>query len=173
MEAALRIRSRFYGRWLTPRQGALTILARLRVKNYKIGLITDCSCELPNVWSSTPFAPLIDVAVFSCLVGARKPDPIIYRFAYTRLGVTPGDCLYVSDGNNRELTGALAVGMQPLLIRVPYEETRDVYNMDREEWTGPFIPNLTDILSFIKTAEKRSFAQSTHSATQRRRNVEL
>jgi putative hydrolase of the HAD superfamily len=165
MRAALQIRSRFYRQALTPRHGALTTLVRLRVENYKIGLITDCSCELPNVWSSTPFAHLIDVAVFSCQVGARKPDPRIYRFAYRRLGVAPRDCLYVGDGNSGELTGALAVGMQPLLIRVPYEETRDVYNMDREQWTGSFISDLTDIVSFVKTAEKRSVARSTHSTT--------
>jgi putative hydrolase of the HAD superfamily len=168
IRAALRIRSRFYRQALTPRHGALTILFRLRLENYKIGLITDCSCELPNVWSSTRFAPLIDVAVFSCQVGVRKPDPGIYRFAYTRLGVAPGDCLYVGDGNSKELTGALAVGMQSLLIRVPYEETEDVYNMDREEWTGPFVSDLTDILSFVKAAEKTKRCSKQHSRTQPR-----
>jgi putative hydrolase of the HAD superfamily len=167
IEAALRIRSRFYRRALTPRRGALTTLARLRMENYKIGLITDCSCELPNAWSSTPFAPLIDAAVFSCQVGMRKPDPRIYRFAYTRLGVAPGDCLYVGDGSSRELTGALAVGMHPLLIRVPYEEARGFYTMDREEWTGPFVSHLTDILRFVKTAEKtkRCSKQASYNPT--------
>ncbi len=154
IKAASDIRFRFYKKALTPRQGALDTLAQLRAEGYEIGLITDCSSELPVLWPSTPFAPLIDAAIFSCHVGMRKPNPKIYILACKRLGVAPQNCLYVGDGNNKELTGASAVGMQSLLIHVPYEETRDAYRMDTDEWTGPSISDLRDILSFVKTATR-------------------
>jgi len=154
IKAASDIRFRFMQRTLTPRRGVLDTLAQLKAEGYKIGLITDCSSELPNLWPSTPFAPLIDMAVFSCHVGVRKPNPKIYRLACKRLGVEPQDCLYIGDGSSQELTGASAVGMQPLLIRVPYEDTCDTYRVDMDEWTGPSISDLKDILSFVKSAKE-------------------
>jgi putative hydrolase of the HAD superfamily len=153
MTAASDIRLHFYRRSVRPRPGVLEALIRLKAEGYRVGLITDCSSELPKLWSSTPFASLIDVAVFSCCVGVRKPDPRIYRLACKRLGVVPQDCLYVGDGSSRELTGASAVGMQPLLIRPPYEETHDFIRIDVEEWSGPSVSHISDILTFIKSAQ--------------------
>jgi len=152
IRAASDIRLRFIRRTLKPRHGVLDTLVQLRAEGFKIGLITDCSSELPNLWPSTPFAPLIDVAVFSCHVGVRKPDPNIYRLACRRLGVAPQNCLYVGDGSSKELTGASAVGMQPLLILVPYEDTYDAYRIDMDEWRGPSVSDLRAVLTFVKSA---------------------
>jgi len=150
IKAATDIRLRFVQRTLKPRLGILNVLKQLKADGYKIGLISDCSPELPNLWPSTPFALLIDATVFSCQEGVRKPDPRIYRFACQRLGVTPHDCLYIGDGSSRELTGAAAVGMQALLLRVPYEDTHDTYHIDMDEWAGPSISDLRDIVAFVK-----------------------
>lgn len=153
IKAASDIRLRFIQqRTLTPHRGVLDALAQLKAEGYGIGLITDCSSELPDLWPSTPFAPLVDVAVFSCQVGVRKPDPKIYRLACQRLGVALQNCLYIGDGGSRELTGAAAVGMQPLLLRVPYEDVHDAYRIDVDEWAGPSISDLREILAFVKSA---------------------
>src|SRR5690349_15155203 len=44
---------------LHPRHDALTPLASLRRMGYTLGLISDCSMEVPLLWQTTPFAPLI------------------------------------------------------------------------------------------------------------------
>ncbi len=134
---------------MTPQPAAGETLAALRAMGHKVGLISDCTHEIPTVWPETIFAPLIDEAVFSCLAGMRKPDPRIYRLACDRLGVSPEDCLFVGDGGSQELTGAREVGMHPVLIRVD-ADSDEAHLAKREDWDGPTISSLSDILDLVK-----------------------
>ncbi len=93
---------------------------------------------------------MFDVTVFSCVAGIKKPDPRIYHIATERLGVDPQDCLYIGDGSSRELTGALEVGMHPVLIHDP-DESDDTHFIDREDdWKGPVISSLREVLGLLK-----------------------
>ena len=74
-----------------------------------------------------------------------KPDPGIYELACERLGVQPGNCLYIGDGSSRELTGASTVGMDAVLIRVP----NDTENGDREDWQGTRISSVEEVLNLV------------------------
>ena len=58
----------------------------------------------------------------------------------------------IGDGSSHELTGATDVGMQAVLIRVPYEDAYDVYRPDVDEWQGPMVASLTEVLTFLGTA---------------------
>ncbi|MGW4943506.1 HAD family hydrolase [Actinoplanes sp. NPDC004185] len=100
----------------TPRPGGLAVLATLRERGLRLGLISDCSSELYESWPSTPFAPLIDAAVFSWREGYRKPDQRLYATVAERLGVLPQQCWYVGDGGSREHWGAATAGMRPVLV---------------------------------------------------------
>ena len=137
---------------LIPAPGAIETLTRLRMEGYKTGLVTDCSDEAPSIWPDTPFAPLFDVTVFSCQAGIKKPDPRIYRLAAKQLEVEPENCLYVGDGSSQELTGAAAVGMHPVLIRDPEEDSSTVHrvNSENEEWDGPVISTLSEVPDLLK-----------------------
>ena len=64
------------------------------------------------------------------------------------LGIPPNRCLYVGDGEDRELFGAREVGMAPVLIRVPNRETM-LYGKDADEWPGPVISSLTGVLALL------------------------
>jgi len=153
IKRAADIRFDYTARQMTPRPGAVETLSALKSRGYKLGLISDCSSEAPKVWPDTPFAALIDVAIFSCVVGLKKPNPRIYRLAAERLGVKPEECLYVGDGDSQELTGAAQVGMNPVLIRVPDnalgspDETLDAYRLNAQEWSGPTVMSLTEVLA--------------------------
>ena len=150
VERATRIRTDYTGRSFIPREGAIEVLGYLREAKYKVGLISDCTREIPNIWDSTPLAPYFDVTVFSCSAGIKKPDPRIYYTATEQLGVNPQDCLYIGDGSSRELTGALRVGMHPVLIRDP-GESDDTHFIDREEaWDGPAITSLKEVLDLLE-----------------------
>lgn len=147
---AAQIRFNFTVRSITPRAGSVETLSRLKSRGLKTGLISDCSIETPTVWRNTPFAPLVDVTVFSCLVGIRKPDPRIYQIATEQLGVKPQSCLYIGDGSSHELTGASQVGMHPVLLRIPDKESTDAHQIDREEWNSPVISSLPEILTLLE-----------------------
>ena len=129
-----------------PREGAIEVLSYLKANGCKTGLLSNCSTETTLVWENSPLAPLIDVAVFSCLVGLMKPDPRIYQTAVERLAVKPEECMYIADGMEQELLGASKLGMYAVLIRVPGEDDYDPY---REEWGGPVISSLKEVLTLV------------------------
>jgi putative hydrolase of the HAD superfamily len=149
LTAVEELRHRWTREWITPRPDAIATLERLRELGHRIGLISDCSIEVPSVWPETDFPPYFDATVFSASVGMKKPDPRIYQLACKQLGVEPDRCLYVGDGSSRELTGAKEVGMTPVLIEAPHDE----YFVDRQdalEWKGPKIKSLSEVLSFVQ-----------------------
>jgi putative hydrolase of the HAD superfamily len=141
IEAAAVMRTELTRRALTPRPDAVKTLSTLKASGRKIGLISNCSPETPSLWEKTPFAPLIDLPIFSCAVGYAKPEVRIYLLACERLEVRPEECLYIGDGADGELSGAKAAGMHPVRILAPYE------NPAREEWQGPTISELIELLS--------------------------
>lgn len=145
--AAAQLRFDYIQRSLAPRSDAVETLSELRAMGYKVGLISDCSPEIPHVWEETVFVPLVGSPVFSCVVGLKKPDPRIYHLACERLAVGPRACLYVGDGGSRELTGAAQVGMHPILIRD--RDERDAFRVDGEDWDGPTISTLREVLNLV------------------------
>jgi putative hydrolase of the HAD superfamily len=104
---------------LVAREGAIDTLEELSRRGLKVGLISVCSGDVEDVWDDTTLAPYFDDVVLSCTVGLRKPDPAIYRLSCERLGVEPGECLFVGDGANDELAGAERVGMKTACILRP------------------------------------------------------
>ncbi len=140
---------------LSPLPGAVEALTKLRESGYRIGLVSDCSCEVALLWPETSLAPLIDELVFSCIEGYRKPDPRLYSMACERLGVIPHECLYVGDGSGKELSGAIAVGMRAALIRVPYDETTDTHRPEVLAWKGLELKALSDVLTMAAEGERR------------------
>ena len=145
---AVQVRLNYIRHVMKPRLGTAEVLSRLRERNCKTGVISDCSDEIPVIWPEIPLASLIDVAVFSCSVGFRKPDPRIYELAAERLHVPLEQCLYVGDGGSMELSGALRVGMHPVLIRLDAEST-ERHLINREQWDGPTIHSLSEVLTMV------------------------
>lgn len=154
VERSAEIRLEYTIQTLKPWPATIPTITKLKSLGYKVGLISDCSPETPTAWPQTPFNGLFHITIFSCVAGVKKPDPKIYLMATEQLGVTPQACLYVGDGSSHELTGALEVGMTPILIRDP-NETVDTHFVDREEnWQGPVIASLQEVLNLVKYSRK-------------------
>ncbi len=117
IDRALAPRAEMYRRWFSPREGAIETLRELRDRAYPIGLISMCAPDTPALWRASALAPLVDVTVFSCETGLRKPDPAIYRRCCDELGVDPSAVVYCGDGSYGELSGAERVGMTAVEIR--------------------------------------------------------
>lgn len=152
LRQAVELRHAFTLESLEPRPESLPAIAKLKEKGLKIGLLSDCSPDVPAVWPSTALAGHFDAAVFSSDVGLKKPNPEIYRLLCGRLAVEPGDCLYVGDGGSYELSGAQSLGMTPVLIRPPGERDLEHFRPEAGHWTGAVITSLAEVPELVASA---------------------
>ena len=151
LQDAVSHRMEYMRKALTPREDALDTLTRLKDLGYRIGLISDCSLEVPLLWPDSPFASHIPDPVFSSRAGTRKPDPAIYQMACELLEVETRECLYIGDGNSQELTGASQMGMEAILIAVPGAVHFSYGSSEAEEWNGRTISSLREVLDIVGT----------------------
>ena len=133
------------------RSDAVSALTAIRRRGVRTAVVSDCTHELPAFLPGLPVAPLLDAQIFSVELGVCKPEPEIYLAACARLGVEPGDCLYVGDGGSRELTGAAAVGMTPVRLAAPDLADHLVFDADTN-FAGRTVRSLTDVLAFLDHA---------------------
>lgn len=133
------------------RPEALPTLRGLRRLGLATALVSDCTHELPVFLAQLPVAPLLDAQVFSVQVGRCKPDPAIYLTACDRLGVPPGNCLYVGDGGSRELTGAVAAGLDAVRLLAPDLGDHLVFDPDTG-FTGPALTSLREVIGLVEPA---------------------
>jgi len=139
---ASRVRREIQESMFALRPEAVPVIRRIRAAGLKIGLLSDCTSELPDAWSTLPLADLVDAPVFSCVEGMRKPDPRLFWTVAANLRSEPAECLYVGDGGGRELTGASEVGMRAVLLA---GHDWLAHRSTEVGWTGPRISSLTDL----------------------------
>ena len=133
-----------------PRAEVPSLLATLRVRGVRVGLITDCSAETPRLWPELGWNLPVEAPLFSWVEGRRKPDPELYLKALRLLDLPPEDCLYVGDGGSQELSGAEAVGIAARRIlygnHLALEHMR--YDPD-QSWSGEAVTSLSEILPLV------------------------
>ncbi|HLH72859.1 MAG TPA: HAD family hydrolase, partial [Chloroflexota bacterium] len=101
-------------RWpaVKPYPATVPTLTTLRAQGVPIGLVSDCTGLMGRpLVERLGLSQFFDAIALSHEVGYAKPAAEIYHAAIDRLGVEPGDCLYVGDGASDELNGAKALGM--------------------------------------------------------------
>ncbi|MGZ4258230.1 MAG: HAD family hydrolase [Gaiellaceae bacterium] len=141
------LRLGYIRRALVPRPGAVETLRTLRADGYLVGLITVCSQDIEVLWPESEFAGLFDAEVFSSQLGIAKPDPRIYLHCAEELRVAPGEAVFVGDGANDELAGALRVGMRALLIHRPGEPP---LWPEVQTWEGPRVTSIPEVLEVLE-----------------------
>ena len=152
IEAAAQLRLDYTRTWIVPRPDVLAAIERLRAAGTKVALVSNCAPEVSQVWPDTALAPHFDATVLSCEVGVRKPAPRIYQIACERLGVRPVDCLFVGDGDDREIEGARAVGMTCVRIRSPEEDPDDALRHHDLDWDGLQIGRIGEVPALLDAA---------------------
>lgn len=144
LDEASRVRRATQEAMFTLRPEALEVIGKLRAAGLRIGLVSDCTAELPDAWPRLPLAALVDMPVFSCREGTHKPDPRLFRKVAAGLGADPASCLYVGDDGGHELTGASGIGMRAVLLAGPDWNRRRSPGHE-SDWTGPRIRSLTEL----------------------------
>jgi putative hydrolase of the HAD superfamily len=149
MTKAVEIRLRYTKRALEPRPNAIATLMQLKSAGHKIGLLSNCSIEIPILWPETEFADLVESPIFSSREGLKKPDPRIYHLACERLAVIPEHCLYIADGENHELAAAAKVGLHPVLLRNLSRDNSAELLREAREWPGSTVCTLLELLELV------------------------
>ena len=98
-----------------PDEPMLDAVRRARRSGIKTGLISNSWGE-GLAYEPALLEELFDVVVISGDVGLHKPQPEIFLLAAERVGVGPGDCVFVDD-LRENCAGAEAVGMTAILHR--------------------------------------------------------
>lgn len=93
----------------------LEVLAELKRRGKRIGLISNADAVEVSGWSESPLAQFFDSVVFSFAVGSVKPEPEIYRIALDSLGVSADQSIFVGDGGSEELRGAKELGFTTVM----------------------------------------------------------
>ncbi|MCM1991516.1 HAD family hydrolase [Oceanirhabdus seepicola] len=93
----------------------INTISKIKGLQKKIGLISNADCIDKLGWMDSPLVNYFDTSIFSCDVGAMKPDKRIYEVALNSIKEHSSDCLYVGDGGNSELKTAKELGMTTVL----------------------------------------------------------
>ena len=110
-EAALLAAIRF-----EPFPDAVPALRALRAAGVKLVAASNWDVSLHEQLDRTGLTPLLDGALSSAEVGAPKPDPEIFTRALALAGARPDEALHVGDDLEADVGGALAAGLEPVLI---------------------------------------------------------
>jgi putative hydrolase of the HAD superfamily len=111
IEAALLAAIRF-----EPFPDTVPALHALRAAGVKLVAASNWDVSLHEQLERTGLTPLLDGALSSAEVGAPKPDPEIFTRALALAGARPEEALHVGDDVEADVGGALAAGLEPVLI---------------------------------------------------------
>lgn len=91
---------------------AADTLHALRGEGIAVGLLTNATEESTRFKTAAAgIADLAPLLVAVDTLGVGKPDPRVFHEAAQRLGVTPGETVYVGDELDGDALGAVAAGM--------------------------------------------------------------
>ena len=95
------------------------ILAELAGRGLPMAVIANWDERLPGLLEELGLARFFAAVVYSAGAGVEKPHPAIFQRALDALGVAPEEALHVGDRMQEDVEGALAAGMEALLLVRP------------------------------------------------------
>ena len=128
VEAAGRAYCRRDGGQASLRPGALALLAALRGRGLRLGVISNTiqpAYAMDEGLVRRGIADFFPIAVYSSAVRVAKPHPAIFRVALDAAGVAPEHAVYVGDRLRADVAGAQGVGMKGVLIEVAHRVEQD------------------------------------------------
>ncbi len=93
----------------------ILLIEKLKANGYKVGLLSNNDIRAAHRFRDTKLIDYFDAVVVSADVGCSKPDPKIFKIFIEKLGVIPGELIYIDD-TERSLSTAKEVGYTPILF---------------------------------------------------------
>jgi HAD superfamily hydrolase (TIGR01662 family) len=117
--------------------GAKEMLDELARRGIPVGVVSNCSFgshvlayELAKYGVGDTLAFIIVSAEYS----VRKPKPYLFEVAAARLGVAPHDIWFIGDRVDKDVTGAAAAGMTPILFDPSGQRADDAQLVSISSW---------------------------------------
>lgn len=92
------------------------VLRAARERGLRLVVVSNWDVSLRDVLDATGLAPLLDGAAISAELGSAKPDGTIFARGLELAGVGAADAVHVGDSVEHDVAGALAAGIEPLLV---------------------------------------------------------
>lgn len=92
------------------------VLAALRARGYRIGIIANQSARTEDRLRAWGLLEHIDLVVASAEEGVAKPDSAIFRIALERAGCEPAEAVMIGDRLDNDVAPAKAVGMRTIWL---------------------------------------------------------
>lgn len=101
-----------------PVSGAGTMLAALRERGYRLGVISNSmsTLDIPRSLESFGWKDYFDVVILSSTLRVRKPSPEPFLEAARRLHLPAGHCAYVGNRVSKDIVGCKRAGFALGLI---------------------------------------------------------
>jgi len=113
---ALRVAHRASHLWTYAMPGTSEVLASLRLSGYRLGVISNADGRMEGAVERAGVREHVEFVLDSGLEGIEKPEAEIFHRGCERMGLEPGECVYVGDLFPIDYVGATRAGLQAVLI---------------------------------------------------------
>jgi putative hydrolase of the HAD superfamily len=120
-------------------------LEALKARGFRLAVISNADGRVEGLIRGAGLQDYFEFVMDSAVEGVEKPDPEIFLRACERMGVEPGDSLYVGDLYPVDVLGARSAGMEAILLDP----------MGRLEYPVGRIPNVAALPGYINDLERR------------------
>ena len=128
--------------------GSMDLIVALRERGIKLGIVTNGFAETHHEKIALlGLTPLFDALFIADEMGMVKPDPRVFAHACATLGSTPERTAMVGDRYDRDVSGALELGLFTVLV--------DVHRIPLIPSAPPpdaIVPSIADVLRVLPLA---------------------
>ncbi len=139
------------GKALRPFPDTIDALERLRELGVRLSVISNWDDTLKTVLKNLGLESFFEHVFCSYSLGLEKPDPQLFRYALRTVGLedNPGTAWHIGDSPEKDVSGAQAVGIRPILI--------DYFNkFDDDDIEVPIARSLSDVVGIVANGRTSS-----------------
>lgn len=126
----------------------LPALDELRTRGLGLAVISNFDARLYRILAGLGLARYFDSVTISSEAGYAKPAPELFEFALARSGASAEEALHVGDAPHLDVAGALAAGIQPVLIRRPQERVKAA---PTKEGAASVIASFSELIPIVRS----------------------
>ena len=86
-------------------------MGKLKEQKIQLGLISNLASPYKSPFFDLGLNDYFDEVLFSCDIGLRKPDQLIYQKMMERIGINPAQSLMTGDKVHADVDGPKSIGM--------------------------------------------------------------
>lgn len=92
------------------------LLENLKTSGFRLAVISNRRNPFDEQLETLGIGSYFEYSLAAGAINAWKPDPVIFQHALTKMGIEPGQAVYVGDNYFADVIGAQRAGMRAVLI---------------------------------------------------------